>query len=304
MQESGFDYALPTRFEAYLDQEGYEFLLDVCLEHLHGRAEIHQVQGGLIILGLGDINEMQCALDNLVRQIYKLPKASWREKVINHFGQLWETLADHDDNMRRLQDFKEVKPMLRLRVYPDTFGHENVRNELVSRVDFEGTFTCLVLDYDNRYQLVTKDLVSFWHIPSEDLFEYAQKNVNREKVDVSSIGVADGPDVFAFFSAELAASFLLDFEENAHFAKGRYGSLVPIPSKNAAFCVPIDDKRYQEYMRILAPMMVQFFEQGPGQINQYFYWYNEGRFERFEQEEAENGDTNYISPENLLRRIG
>jgi uncharacterized protein YtpQ (UPF0354 family) len=304
MHNADFDYVLPTRFESYLDAEQYELLVDLCLDHLRGRADIHTVDNGLIILGLGDINEMQCALDNLVRQVNQLPEESWREKVIAHFGQLWETLADHDDNMRRLKDFAEVKPLLRLRVYPDSFGHENVQNELVSRVDFPGTFTCLVLDFDNRFQLVTKDLTSFWKIPQEELFDFAQHNVNRQKVDVSSIGVADGPDVFAFFSGELAASYLLDFEENAHFAKGRYGSLVAIPSKNAAFCVPIDDKRYAEYMRLLAPLMLQFYEQGPGQINQHFYWYNEGRFERFEQEEAEDGQTEYIAPDNLLKRIG
>ncbi|MEZ4687311.1 MAG: hypothetical protein R3B47_14960 [Bacteroidia bacterium] len=295
---------MPTRFEAFLEEESYALLLDLCLDHLHGRAEIHRVENGLIILGLGDINEMQCALDNLVRQIHSLPEESWRERVINHFGQLWETLADHDENMKRLQDFSQVKSMLRLRVYPNSFGHEEVRNELVSRVDFEGTFTCLVLDYDNRFQLVTKDLTGFWNIPSEVLFTLAQTNVNREKFEVSSIGVADGPDVYAFFSGELAASFLLDFEENAHFAKGRFGSLVAIPSKNAAFCVPIDDKRYLAYMKLLAPLMLQFYEQGPGQINRHFYWYNDGRFERFEQEEAEDGQTDYIPPENLRKRMG
>lgn len=304
MQNADFDYALPTRFESYLDEEKYGLLMDLCLDHLRGRAEVHAVDNGLIILGLGDINEMQCALDNLVRQVHKLPVDSWREKVIEHFGQLWETLADHDDNMKRLKDFNEVKPLLRLRVYPDSFGHEDVRDALVKRVDFKGTFTCLVLDYDNRFQLVTSDLMSFWKIPSEDLFDYAQKNVNRQKMDMSSIGVADGPDVFAFFSGELAASFLLDFEENAHFAKGRYGSLVAIPSKNAAFCVPIDDKRYLEYIKLLAPLMLQFYEQGPGQINRYFYWYNDGRFERFEHKKGSDGQTEYIAPENLLKRIG
>ena len=199
MYDVPVDKKLPKRFERFLDQEGYELLLNLCLEHLGPRADLIAVDKGLIMLGLGDINEMQCALDNLVRQVSSLPEASWRERVISHFGQLWETLADHEENMRRLRDFNEVKPMLRLRVYPNNFGHADVQQELISKVDFKGTFNCLVLDYDNRFQLVTQDLADFWKVPKESLFDFAQNNVNRERVDVSSIGVADGPDVFAFF---------------------------------------------------------------------------------------------------------
>ena len=76
-----------------------------------------------------------------------------------------------------------------------------------------------------------------------------------------------------------------------------------IPSKNAAFCVPIDDKRYLSYLNLLAPLMLQFYEQGPGQINQYFYWYNDGKFERFEQEEGEDGQTEYVPPAQLLKKM-
>lgn len=300
MNETPIDWSLPPRYEKYLSEEGYERLIQLCLDHLEGRAIVHAIEKGIIKLGLGDISEMECALDNLVRQIRNLPEPSWRERVIEHFGQLWLTLADHDEYLKVLQDFEQAKTMLRLRVYPDSFGNAAAKHELVSRVDFPGTFTCLVIDYDNRYQLLTRNIAAMWETSEQELFHFAQQNINKEKVTVNRIEVNDGPDVYTILNSESAVSYLLDFESNAQFANGEHGCLVAIPSKSAAFCVPIIDDNYTHYLRLLSPLVRQFYDQGQGQINPDFYWYYKGTFRRFGSEKLDTGQIDYIAPEELL----
>ncbi|MFK7972967.1 MAG: hypothetical protein AB8F95_21535 [Bacteroidia bacterium] len=299
MSDNSIDYNLPARFDGLIDGEQYALLLDLCLGHLESRAIIHSVQDGVISLGVGEISDMQCALDNLVRQIVKLPQPSWRERVIGHFGQLWITLAEHDESMKLLQNFDEVSSLLRLRVYPSSFGDSDLAQNLVSRVDFPGTFTNLVLDYDNRFQLVTRDICVLWEKDEEALFEIAQQNVNKEKLDINRIEVKNGSDIFALLNRDLASSFLLDFEKNLPSALGKYGSLVAIPAKNAAFCVPIGNEDYKPYLKLLAPLMMQFFQQGPGQITTQFYWYYKGTFVAF----SKNKKSEYEAPEALLKLL-
>lgn len=275
---------MPEEYESLIREDQYQQLLKMAVAYLNRKGKVIQIIPGMVVVDLGEQQEVQCGLDNLVRVIAKQEEDDWFEIIGRHF----DRVKAHFHQKPLHMDWETARRYLKTRVYPETFGKPEIRAQMVQRVDFEGTFTNLILDYEGRFHLLTKRMVEPWKQSEDKLFAIAQANINAEEIQLNQGEVEDGASLYCFFSGDFSASYIVDFQTNADFCLGAYGSLVAIPTKGAVLCMPLEDKYVLERVQYLSPLVNEFYLKDPGHITNSFYWYHNGAFHRFRyQEEGE-----------------
>lgn len=272
---------MPSEYAQLIDEAAYQQVLAMAEAYLSRKGRVTGIQPGMISVELGEGQEVQCGLDNLIRVIAQQEEGEWFEVIGQHF----DRVHAHFHAKPLQMDWKEARPYLKTRVYPENFGRPEIRQQMVHRVDFEGTFTNLILDYEGRFHLLTKNMVARWDQSEEELFRVAQQNINQEEIQLTQGQMEDGTELYCFFSGDFSASYIVDFNHNAHFCMGKYGCLIALPTKGAVICVPINDQYVLERIRYLSPLVNEFYQKDPGHITNQFYWFDGTTFRRFRYEE-------------------
>lgn len=271
------DRTLPTSYEHLINQEQYERVLDMMLGYFSNRMQVTAVKDGVAHLRKGE-NEIQCSLNNLVRILStQETEADWFEIICTHF----DTIVNINVKPT-IGTFAEMQAKLTLRVYPaDFLPNDEFKTQLITRTDFEGTLTTLVLDLPQTFRPLNRKDITHWTVNEQELFEAAQKNVNQQEVEVVKCEIAESLELFFFFSSDYSPSYLLDFEENASFAIGKFGSLIAIPAKGAAITYPINDDGVMQTIEAIHPLISKFYNEEPGNITLRYYWYYDQTFTIF-----------------------
>jgi hypothetical protein len=198
------------------------------------------------------------------------------------------------------KDFDYAAQFLKVLIKPDDFLQADV---FLKRTDLPGTFTFLVLDFNERFTYISVENAEEWDKPLDDLFEIAFANVANEGIDIKEILLEETYPVFAFFDGDFSASFIIELDRNAEFAIGSHGSVVAIPTKGSAFIHPIESKDVMQVVGVLAETMAPFYNEDPGCITMNFYWFHDGTFELFPSVPTEDGYTTIKLPPTLLERL-
>lgn len=291
---------IPARFNHLLCEEDYIKVLEIVQDFLENKGFLENISDGVIFF-IDDTDEYhQIPLDNLIRTICGLNVTDWKNQIDEHFNKL---LKKPELNYN-LQDFSSIKNILSLRIYPDGyFKSIDFQGKIVYKVDFELTKTTLVFDFPDKFTPVENKYLSKWGIDKEEIFKIAQKNVNKQKIIIDKKTYSGGVELYTFFSGDYSISYLRDFERNAGFAKGNYGSLVMIPTRGSGFVHPINQKDISFVISEIHNMIFNFYEEDPGPINANYYWYYNGKFTMFPILIDKNGYTNYFLPKEFLEII-
>lgn len=271
-------HSLPKRYAHLISSEDYQLILSMSLGYLSSKMEVERIDDGVIYVKRAAYEPLQCALDNLVRSCsQETNKEMWFEMICAHFEKIM-IIDQHPD----LSYFDNVRKILSIRIYPQAFGENmGLSGKLVTKTDFEGTISVLVLDLPGRFQLLTKRDVTVWNKSDGQLFEIAQQNVNKQQIDVAQHELAGEFELFSFFNSDYAASYAIDFEQNAHFAIGKYGTLVAVPSKGVVFAHPIKNEGVIVVIQMLHPLVTKFYNEEPGNITYNYFWYFDKKFYAF-----------------------
>jgi hypothetical protein len=225
-------------------------------------------------------NRKQFYLDNLIRNLRNVEKQEWEREIILHFDKLEDKSKAYD---YLYKDFEYAAQYLKVMVKPSDFMSVDVSG-YVKRIDFPGTFTFLIFDFQEQFRYITSDRASEWGKAEEELFEIALQNIAKEEVEVSEYQFAERFNVFSFFSGDFSVSYLIDFEGLADDFKGHYGSMVAIPTKGSAFVHPIETTDVLELAATLYSTIEKFYAEDPSPITTMLYWYYEGQFKAFKYE--------------------
>lgn len=285
IDKSEWEKGMPEEYASLINQDQYQKVLEMAEAYLNRKGTVVKIEPGMITVKMSDGQEVQCGLDNLIRIVAQQEEEEWFETIGQHFDRIQANIYTEPLKM----DWEEARQYLKTRVYPESFGHPEIRKQMVYKTDFEGTFTNLILDYQGRFHLLTKRMVARWDQPLETLFSIAQENINAEEIKLTKGETEDGTELYCFFSGDFSASYLVDFQTNAYFCVGEYGTLVALPTKGVGICIPLNDRFVLERVKFLAPLVNQFYQKDPGHITNKFYWFYEGSFLRFRYE-AEKED--------------
>jgi hypothetical protein len=291
---------LPVRFSHLICEEDYIKILELVQDYLEHRGNIQNIADGVIFLDDNIKEYHQIPLDNLIRTLCGENLYNWNYLIAEHF----DKLLNKPELKFNLEDFDSIKNIISLRIYPDGYFESiDFQGKLVYKVDFELTKTTLVFDFPDKFTPVENKYLAKWGVDKEQLFKIAQKNINKQKVSIDKKTYAGGFDLYTFFSGDYSVSYLRDFENNAGFAKGNYGSLVMIPTRGSGFVHPINGHDITQVISEIHNMIFNFYEEDPGPINANYYWYYDNKFIMFPITVDKEGYTNYFLPKNLNEMI-
>lgn len=291
---------IPKQYTHLINQDQYIKILEICQEYLSQFGQVKGLEDGIIILEDLNGESQRFALDNLVRKLNGQDDEVWENIIHEHFYNFFnDSERQYDFNK-----FDQVKDILFLRVYPDGyFESVNFQDRIVFRVDFEDTKTSLVFDLPDKFRPVEKTEFENWKVNLDYAFELAQQNVNKQEIQIYKQNYENGFELFAFYSGDYSASYVIDLKNNADFVIGKYGSIVSIPTKGSAFAHPINYNDISLVIGDIHEMIIKFYDEDPGQISVNYYWYYNNRFCKFPITIEKEGLRNYHMPLGLEKLL-
>jgi hypothetical protein len=287
-KKDNFNRKMPGEYKHLMNQRAYENMLDTILQYFKEKGEtVLKVGDGYIFTRVddGDGLEFNYGLDNLVRLVAAAPQEDKESVIYSHFNKV-----DYDSKhmLYFKKDYEAAKQHLKILVKPNDLLSQEIGKNIIYQVVFPGTVCALVFDYDEKFAYLDDDDIKEWDKTTDELFYAAQQNINGEQVNVHQIEFEGSEiEVFAFFSGDFSAPFVIDLEQNSPFAIGEFGAMVAIPTKGTAFAAPLGDKEIIKRVELLTDTVQKFFNEDPGHITQSFYWLYEGNFEIFPETPSE-----------------
>jgi len=277
-----YNRKMPAEYKHLMNQRAYEAFLDTVLQYFKEKGEpVLKVEDGYIVTkeGEGQGLEFKYGLDNLVRLVAPAPKEDQESIIYSHFNKV-----SHDRGYMQYykKDYEAAKPFLKILIKDESILQTDGAKNIVYYTTFPGTVNVLVFDYDEKFTYLNADEVKEWEKSNTELFEAAQENINQEQINIHQLEYEKSDfEVFAFFSGDFSAPYMLSLEQNAPFAVGQYGAVVAIPTKGTAFVSPIKDNDVVGRINLMADPVTKFYDEDPGNITSKFYWYFEGVFQLF-----------------------
>jgi hypothetical protein len=295
------DKKIPGDYKHIMDQPGYEKMVNISLGYFREKGDkVLSLTDGMLTVKGEDGKDLKYGFDNLVRMLTGAQHEDWESIIYSHFNKI--NFADDAYNYF-FKDYEHAKQYLRVLVKHEAIMDNEFAKDLVIRVDFPGTRTVLVFDYDNQFRYLKNEEIVDWNLTLPILFEEALNNVSSEEVNINKMTHEDGWDFYSFFSGDFSASRMIELERYFDFTVGQFGALVAIPTKGSTFVAPLNDNRVTARIETIAPLVAQFFEQDPGNITNNFYWVYQGEIESFPTQSTGDGYVTVKLPQSLVRLL-
>lgn len=296
------DYSFPEGFEHEISKKEYRYLVDESVKAISQHYDIDSIKKGAIQLKEGQDYSM-VNLHNLILQCAELERTKWAELIQSHFKGMHESVAQQKE--LDFNRFETVVDYLSIRIYEATYlAQYGGIEHLISKKDLDGTVSVLMLDLPSTFTPIQNDQFDLWNKTPEEVFEIAQKNVNRQEFTKATEPIeANGHQIEVHFmeNEDYGASLALDLAHTAPEFVGEWGSVVAIPNKGIVNICKVSKENPLDFMLFiqrLKPLVEQFYSQHPQPISTDFFWYYQGTFTKINVI-ANNGEFNVISPQGL-----
>ena len=291
----------PDFYQDLVTQQEYEVILDKSIQAVTRMGKVISVKDGTIILEQPDDagGLMQFHLDNLVRKCKSAQPSEWDEIILDHFQRF---PVNKSKGNYIYKDFEFAQDLLKVQVRAyDSFNEMDIP-DFVTRIDIPDTYTFLILEYDQLFHFVRREDILEWEKSEDELFAIALGNVAKEEMDIQEYLLADDLEMYAFFSGDYSASFMVELEKNGSFAVGRFGSVVTIPTKGTALVHPIQSNTALSFISAISEGQQEFLNDDPVPISARYYWYYQQQFTLFPEEVGE-GTITVSHPEKLMELL-
>ncbi|POS00610.1 hypothetical protein Q361_1451 [Flavobacterium croceum DSM 17960] len=293
------DYSFPEGYENEISKKDYTDLVNESVKAISKNYKVVSVEKGVIELEKGqDYNILN--LHNLILKCSEVGKEKWISLINSHFDSMYESM----EKQKQLDQnkFETLIDYLTIRIYQESFVIQNGGiDNLIAKKDLDGTFSVLMLDLPSAFTPIKKDMFNLWNKKSDEVFNIAQKNVNKQEFTKGTETIdADGQKIDISFieNENYGASIALDLKNNAPEFIGELGSVIAIPNKGIVNIFKISKNKPLDFMLFIQkckPIVENFFNQHPQPISKDFYWYYSGKFTKINIAEK-NGEFIVIAP--------
>ena len=298
------DYTIPKGYEIDINSKDYKTLVDAAILVITKRYKVDFVKEGTIHLVKNeDLQEMN--LHNLIGKcvVFK-DKSKWKQVIEEHCNGMFSTI----DEQKKINptDYETIKKYLSIRIYREDYvEQQGGKDNIVTKIDIEGTYTVLMLDLPEAFRTVEKSMFELWKKEQSEVFQIAQSNINQQKIDkVTKEFKVDSSEISVHFlgNEDYAASYALDLMNNSPELIGSWGSVVAVPNKGLVNICKISKEKpldFVKFIQFIKKPVERFYSKHPQPISNQFFWYYKGKFKRINVLEDKNGNINVISPMGL-----
>lgn len=296
------DYSFPEGYENEISKKEYKYLVNESVKAINQNYKIASITEGVITLEEGQDYSV-VNLHNLILKCSEIDKEKWSEMINSHFDSMYESIEKQkalDPNK-----FETLVDYFSIRIYQESFVKENGGTDnLIVKKHLDGTLSLLMLDLPSTFSPIQKDMFNLWNKTTDEVFEIAQKNVNKQEFTKATETIeinGQKIDVSFIENEDYGASIALDLKNNVPEFVGEWGAVIAIPNKGIVDICKVSKEKPLDFVLFIQkfkPVVEQFYNQHPQPISTDFYWYYEGQFTRINVIDN-NGEINVISPVGL-----
>lgn len=250
----------------------------------------------------GPFEGFRLGFSNLAQNCVGVPRRKWRALIRNHLDRFLSTAKERESETRDLdRDFEQAKPRLKIRLYPE--GMPGI-DGTVSRNITEGVEAALVYDLPDSVVGVSREVVESWDRPVAELFEVALANVRAEPpIDSVLLPAEGGAEVFGIIDdGSLFAATRALFLESYMPPGLELGAIAAIPNRHAVLYYPIASDMTFRALQTMIPAAMAMYQNGPGSISPYVYWWHDGVFQR-QPTEVKGGRIHFSPMEEFIFQV-
>ncbi|MEK6155698.1 DUF1444 family protein, partial [Flavobacteriaceae bacterium 3-367] len=232
LSAQNIDYSFPEGYENEISKKEYKYLINESVKAITRNYKIASIIEGVVKLEEGQDYSV-VNLHNLILKCSEIDKEEWSELINSHFDSMHESIEKQkelDPNK-----FETLVDYFSIRIYQESFVIQNGGTEnLITKKHLDGTVSLLMLDLPSTFTPIQKKMFDLWDKTVDDVFEIAQKNVNKQEFTkmTESIDVNEQKIEAHFIENEdYGASLALDLKNNTPEFIGEWGSVVAIPNK-------------------------------------------------------------------------
>jgi len=169
-------------------------------------------------------------------------------------------------------------------------GLEELGDDVVAREVTEDLAAVLSLDLPDSVHIVAPKDIADSGLGEEELWERALAQLDDGEPIERTLLDDDELVVVLVSDSHFLASRLLALEELVG-AVPPHGVLIGVPHRHMFVVHAIYDATVLEAMNLMAPFVVQHFEEGPGSLSPDLYWWHDGEIERLVVDDDEGSIT-------------
>jgi hypothetical protein len=263
----------------------YHDFISLVEEYFQGQGEKIVIQDGIVrFLNSGGTwaSTQQCGLMNLAQVCHQNSKREWRQLIFQHFESFRETMRDAEAFDEKVKNFYSIYDLLAVRLWPESHLQEIGENKFVFRRDMDGVITVLAFDLPRIVKQVLPEEAAHWNKPVEELFEIGLANVRKKpRPEIMKVALDDLNTVYLFSGDSFfVASYALLLKYHPTCV-GTYGALLGVPTRHTMLCYPIHCGDAIKIAPQLVAMLNGVYNEGPGSLSPYLYWYRDQQFTSF-----------------------
>lgn len=234
---------------------------------------------GVVMLTGEGIESGQFGLGNLAQLCNQSPRRFWAKLIADHFDMVLQTAKSAESSLDRFEnDFEAAREVLKVRLYPSDMPN---RDFMVFREPADGLIAALVYDLPQSVASVHKDHAEKWGKSEDELFALGLENVKAEGlIQPSIVEVPGGATVTALTGGSFFTASHLLFLSDYLKPENELGAVACVPHRHTVMFHPIQDEMAVSAMNALIPAAFGMFQEGPGSISPYLYWYHDGKLQR------------------------
>lgn len=303
------EYDIPETYDGKITKREYRQIVDAALTHIGQRYKVESVKGGAVTLPPGYANASMFYLDNLVALcIDETDRSAWPAVIDQYYGKLFGSMdaaAAIDVN-----NYATVREFLSIRIYnKEQFNMSD--SAMVTREQLQGTRSTLMLDVLDAFRTVPRDAFDAWGIALDSVFSDAQRNVDRQPVEVvtenTEVQPGDSMEVTFVMNDDYGASYLLGLWKSHPEVFGEQGVVLAVPHKGVAILCKADKREplaHVQFIQTFHGAVQAEFQEHPQPVSDLFYWWYEGTYHPFNVRLDTDGALHIVPPMRMNEVMG
>jgi hypothetical protein len=233
-----------------------------------------QIRDGFVTAHIrGQAEPQELGLSNLVQLCHHNDRSDWSRVIAGHFDGI---LAITSRNLDALAaDFEQVRPLLRVRLFPDESVGGVDLSASVTRVVAPGIQAVLVFDFPDSTSSVKREFVDSWGRSIDELFELGLENLGLEPPPLVEDVTNDSRRLRMWYGDSFyVATRSLRLE--ALVPNDISDVIVAVPNRHTLLGHFPLGPATPEVMSTMFQLAIRFHRDGPGSISPFPYWWHEG----------------------------
>ncbi len=278
---------VPAWADFFTEDEYSNFIIAVS-QYFHQLAVPFKIEQGVLIPEKDSFGFGQLGLLNLAQRCKQAVAEQYETMVFEHFDSMRRSHQFTAEFESYIDDFERVEGYIGLRLYAYDYIAQLGEDKVLGKPFAEGIYAMLVFDLPDTVMNIQPEQLEVWGKSFDEIYALGISNIKQKyEFDFRREEIEDIELYFSVNDHFFTGNLLFDLERYEG-ALGKKGALVGFPHRHTIMFKPINSMEFIQTLNFLISATYGMYQEGPGSVSPYIYWYYEGRLIHLPYELEEN----------------